>query len=114
MGARAGSDSRRHRSNRDSCEPLAGGDRLSEPRPDAPVQAPTASLFGDRVSARLRGFGPVGIAAMLVILLVGNYPVAPLSGILVLVWVGWSRTAWREIGYVRPKSWMRDLAAGIA
>ena len=51
---------------------------------------------------------------MLVILLVGNYPVAPLSGILVLVWVGWSRTAWREIGYVRPKSWMRDLAAGIA
>jgi len=51
---------------------------------------------------------------MLVILLVGNYPVAPLSGILVLVWVGWSRTAWREIGYVRPKSSMRDLAAGIA
>jgi len=87
---------------------------LSEPRPDASVQAPTASPFGDRVPARLRGFGPVGIAAMLVILLVGNYPVAPLSGILVLVWVGWSRTAWREIGYVRPKSWMRDLAAGIA
>ncbi len=51
---------------------------------------------------------------MLVILLVGNYPVAPVSAILVLVWVRWSRTPWREIGYVRPKSWTRDLATGIA
>src|SRR2546429_1599355 len=87
---------------------------MSERRPEAPVEAPAASPFGDRIPALLRRFGPVGIAAMLVILLVGNYPVAPLSGILVLVWVGWSRTAWREIGYVRPKSWTRDLAAGIA
>ena len=87
---------------------------MSELRPDTSVQAPTASLFGDRVPARLRGFGPVGIAAMLVILLIGNYPVPPLSGILALAWVRWSRTPWREIGYVRPKRWMRDLAAGIA
>ena len=38
----------------------------------------------------------------------------PLSAILVLVWARWSRTPWREIGYVRPKSWTRDLAVGIA
>src|SRR2546422_10624923 len=87
---------------------------MSERRPEAPVEAPAASPFGDRVAARLRGFGPLGILAMLIILLVGNYPVPPLSGMLVLVWVGWSRTPWCEIGYVRPKSWMRDLAAGIA
>jgi len=68
----------------------------------------------DRVAARLRGFGPLGILAILAILLVGNYPVAPLSGILVLVWVRWSRTPWREIGYVRPQSWIRDLAVGLA
>lgn len=68
----------------------------------------------DRVAARLRGFGPLGILAMLVILLAGVVPVVPLSAILVLVWVRWSRTPWREIGYVRPKSWARDLAVGIA
>jgi membrane protease YdiL (CAAX protease family) len=67
----------------------------------------------DRVAARLRGFGPLGILAGLVILLAGNYPVAPLGGILVLAWVRWSRTPWREIGYVRPRSWTRDLVAGI-
>ena len=40
--------------------------------------------------------------------------VAPLSAVLVLVWTGLSRTPWSEIGYVRPKSWIRDLVIGIA
>src|SRR5437899_3346886 len=87
---------------------------MSERRPEAPVEAPAASPFGDRCSAGLRGFGPLWILSILIILLVGNYPVPPFSGILVLIWVAWSRTPWREIGYVRPKRWMRDLAAGIA
>src|SRR2546430_13671637 len=51
---------------------------------------------------------------MLAIPLVGNYPVPPLGAILVLLWVQWSRTPWRDIGYVRPKSWTRDLAVGVA
>ncbi len=51
---------------------------------------------------------------MLAIPLVGNYPVPPLGAILVLLWVQWSRTPWRDIGYVRPKSWTRDLAVGMA
>src|SRR3989441_57952 len=66
------------------------------------------------LAARLRGFGPLGILAMLAIPLVGNYPVPPLGAILVLLWVQWSRTPWRDIGYVRPKSWTRDLAVGVA
>ena len=37
----------------------------------------------------------------------------PLSAILVLVWAWRSRTPWREIGYVRPRSWTLDLAVGI-
>jgi len=86
---------------------------VTEERPEAPVQFLAAAPSADRVAARLRGFGPLGIVALLVILLVGNYPVAPASAILVLVWVRWSRTPWREIGYVRPKSWTRDLATGI-
>jgi membrane protease YdiL (CAAX protease family) len=67
----------------------------------------------DRVAARLRGFGPLGILAILVIL-AGNFLVAPLSAVLVLVWARLSRTPWREIGYVRPKSWIVSLAIGIA
>jgi len=71
-------------------------------------------LAESRVAAQLRGFGPLGILALLVVTLVGNYPVAPLGGILALLWVRWSRTPWSEIGFARPRSWTRDLALGIA
>jgi membrane protease YdiL (CAAX protease family) len=53
----------------------------------------------------------VGILAVLVI--AAGQIVAPLSALLVLVWTSLSRTPWREIGYVRPKSWIASLAAGI-
>ena len=49
----------------------------------------------------------------LVILLVGNFPVAPMSAILVLIWRRQSRTPWREIGYVRPESWAATAVVGI-
>src|SRR5947207_2425379 len=71
-----------------------------------------ASSSDDRIAAKLRGFGPLGILAILVIL-AGNFVVAPVSAVLVLVWARLSRTPWREIGYVRPKSWTRTLAIGI-
>lgn len=64
-------------------------------------------------AAGLRGFGPLGLLAILVIL-AGNAGVVPLSAVLVLVWVRLSRTPWREIGYVRPASWIGSLAVGIA
>jgi hypothetical protein len=73
--------------------------------------APTSE---DRMAERLRGFGPLGILAILVILFAGNYPWLPLGAILVLVWVRLSRTPWREIGYVRPRSWIGSLAVGLA
>ena len=66
----------------------------------------------DALAARLRGFGPLGIIAILVIL-AANFMVAPISAILVLVWARLSRTPWREIGYVRPKSWTGALVVGI-
>lgn len=66
----------------------------------------------DRLAAGLRGFGPLGILAILVIL-AGNFLVAPISAILVLVWARVSRTPWREIGYVWPKSWARAIVIGI-
>ena len=67
----------------------------------------------DRFAAALRGFGPLGILAILVIL-AGNMIAVPLSALLVLVWTRWSRTPWREIGYVMPRSWIRVAAVGIA
>ena len=78
-----------------------------------PVEARTAPLSDDRVAAGLRGFGPLGILAILIIL-AANLVVAPLSAVLVLVWAWQSRTPWREIGYVRPDSWTGSLATGIA
>ena len=67
----------------------------------------------DRFAAALRGFGPLGIVAILVIL-AGNMVAVPLSALLVLVWTRWSRTPWSEIGYVMPRSWIRVAAVGIA
>lgn len=68
---------------------------------------------GDPFAESLRGFGPLGILAILVIL-AGNVIFVPLSAMLVLVWAWRSRTPWREIGYVRPRSWIVTLAVGIA
>jgi len=66
----------------------------------------------DRFAADLRGFGPLGILAILFIL-AGNSVVAPLSAVLVLIWAWRSRTPWREIGYLRPKNWIASVAIGI-
>src|SRR5207248_4234778 len=32
---------------------------------------------------------------------------------LVLLWVSASRTPWRELGYVRPRSWVASLVLGV-
>lgn len=67
----------------------------------------------DSFAASLRGFGPIGLLAVLIILS-GNLLQAPLSAFLVLAWAYRSRTPWREIGYVQPGHWLRDALLGIA
>lgn len=71
------------------------------------------SSADDRFVADLRGFGPLGILAIVVVL-AGNFIVAPLSAVLVLVWARASHTPWRELGFVRPRSWIATVAGGIA
>jgi membrane protease YdiL (CAAX protease family) len=71
------------------------------------------SLPDDHFAASLRGFGPVGLLAILVILS-GNLLFAPLSALLVLAWAYRSHTPWREIGYAQPGHWWRDALSGIA
>ena len=80
---------------------------------------PSVQFADDDLAARLRGFGPMGIVAMLVILLsgnviLGNMVVLPVGAVLVLLWAWRSRTPWPEIGYVRPTSWMATVAIGLA
>jgi membrane protease YdiL (CAAX protease family) len=84
--------------------------KSSERLPDAALAAPPDD---DPMARALRGFGPAGLLAVLVIL-GATLVIGPLSAFLVLVWVRLSRTPWREIGYVRPASWTRTVAIGIA
>jgi membrane protease YdiL (CAAX protease family) len=45
----------------------------------------------------------------------GGMPIlVPFGAIKALIWAKLSRTPWREIGYVRPKSWIGSLAIGVA
>ena len=66
----------------------------------------------DKFAAHLRGFGPIGILAILIIL-GGNLIITPLSAILVLLWTKISKTPWREIGYVQPRRWGKTIAIGM-
>jgi membrane protease YdiL (CAAX protease family) len=64
------------------------------------------------LAAKLRGFGPLGILAILVIL-AGNFVLPPISAILALVWVHESRTPWSDLGFVRPRNWVLTITIGI-
>jgi len=80
-------------------------------------EASNLEVSDDRIAPELRGFGPLGIAAILVILLAllfGGNPFVPLPAILVLIWAGLSHTPWRDIGYAWPESWLASLVIGAA
>ena len=71
------------------------------------------------LAARLGGFGPVSILAVVVIVLTGSVAVAPVlylpvGAALVLAWTRLSETPWSAIGYVRPRSWLLTLVGGTA
>jgi membrane protease YdiL (CAAX protease family) len=92
--------------------PVKDPSHLREQVPEHVTAVEAMPTSDDRFATRLRGFGSVGMLAILIIL-AGNFIIAPLSAILVLVWVCLSHTPWREIGYVRPKSWIRSLVIGV-
>ena len=90
----------------------------SEPSPDARAASPAAPA-ADGIAAQLRGFGPLGLLAIVVILLTASIEVAPLvylpvGAVLVLVWARVSHTPWAEIGYARPRSWVGTVVVGVA
>lgn len=61
------------------------------------------------VRTSLRGFGPVGIITIIVILAVGNLAGAA----LVLIWASASGTQWRDLGFVRPPHGAIDLVLAL-
>lgn len=85
---------------------------MSEQKREVEGETQTGLASDDRFAKSLRGFGAVGIVAIIVIQ-AGNFLFAPLGAVLVLVWAWWSKTPWREIGYVRPRSWIVTLVVGI-
>src|SRR5438046_9836474 len=64
------------------------------------------------IAEQLRGFGPVGLLPLAVIL-AGNLLIVPLSAVCVLAWARLSHTAWRTLGFAPPPSWTRIFAIGI-
>ena len=84
---------------------------LPEHVPALPLEARVAPPPDDPVATQLRGFGPLGLLSILVIVLTSV--VKPLGGLLVLLWAWRSHTPWRDIGYVRPRSWIGSLAVGV-
>ena len=91
--------------------------KQSEPGLKLSVEQETTPPSDDRFAADLRGFGPIGILVMLVIYFSGNIFIGnvllPVGAVLVFLWARRSHTPWREIGYVRPKSWIGSLIVGL-
>ena len=76
------------------------------------VMPGSAASSGDPVATALRGFGPLGILAILAVL--GTQLVLPpLAATLVLLWAWRSRTPWSAIGFARPASWPMVIGGGV-
>jgi membrane protease YdiL (CAAX protease family) len=84
---------------------------VDSPHPSAPASANDPR--GGRLAAALRGFGPLGLLAILLVL-AAEVVVQPLGAVLALLWARASRTPLRALGYVRPRSWLGGLAVGLA
>lgn len=78
----------------------------------------STDLTDNQFAKELRGFGPIGIIALLIILLTGNIVfdnmiVLPVGAILALLWARLSNTSLSAIGYAKPKSWVASALIGI-
>jgi len=66
-----------------------------------------------RRAAELRGFGGLGLLAIVVIG-AANLVSVPLAALLVYLWVWRSRTPWSAIGYAGRQGWAATIAGGVA
>ena len=61
----------------------------------------------------LKGKGPGAVLAAIFIVLVGPV-LEPLGALLALGWARLTRTPLRDLGFVRPRSWIATILGGIA
>lgn len=73
----------------------------------------SAAPENDRFAAELRGFGPVGLGAILVIFLGALVASGWGAALLVLLWAYRSRTPWRDLGFAVPRSWLLTIVGAI-
>src|SRR5262245_482999 len=90
------------------------GDRsgLTETPSPLPPEQEALPPSDNSLAEQLRGFGPLGILAILIVV-AGSVVSTAVSAMLVLLWVWLSRTPWREIGYVRPRNWLSTVVLGV-
>ena len=67
---------------------------------------------GDAFARALRGFGPIGLAALILIVPFSSL-LGPLRPTMPLLWAWRSRTPLAELGLVRPRNWLRTIVLGI-
>src|SRR5262245_12493364 len=82
---------------------------------DPPVPALDAAKpppGDDDFAAALRGLGPIGLLAIVVVF-AGNLLFLPLSALLALVWAWRSRTPAQAIGLTPPRSWPLTTLVGL-
>ena len=75
-------------------------------------QLPTGQPREGGFAAALRGFGFVGILAI-VSIYASSVIIPGLGALLVLAWAWGSRTPWQEVGFSRPRSWIVTIVLGI-
>jgi len=79
---------------------------------ETPGEHPTEGAPEGRLAAALRGFGPIGLLAIVVVLAAGVWMTVA-GAALALIWARLSRTSWAEMGFARPRSWIGTLAVGV-
>ncbi|HYM94609.1 MAG TPA: CPBP family intramembrane glutamic endopeptidase [Chitinophagaceae bacterium] len=82
------------------------------------IDKPGSIQSNDQFAKELRGFGPVGIIVILIILLTGNIIlpnmiVLPIGALIVLLWVRLSNTPLSAIGYTKPKNWFLTILISL-
>jgi hypothetical protein len=76
------------------------------------ASAAPSSPPDDDFAQKLRAFGPVGVAAALIVTAFGAL-FEPFGALLAVLWIRRSRTPWRALGLASPKSWIATAATGI-
>lgn len=71
------------------------------------------TLAPDRTASGLRGFGPLGLLAIVVILLAGSIGGLPVGALLALGWARVTGTPFRDLGFVAPRRWVVTVPLAI-